>query len=342
MRTPALLILLAAGAGAVATAQPPVTLANADLQTSAASPAAAVRSTGADVAWIAWSEPMVAGDRDVCCFSGDGRSRHGRGCPLEGRTGFTMSDDRPAARPPFERELLVLVRAQRGSATEVRAFSGDCPIDAGKRRLVWLDNVDGDESIRFLRVLVTGRTLDGALPALALHRQAEAGQVLEELAARPGDAREDAIFWLGEARGRSGLEALRRLLAARPDSAARKEIAFAFAQSEQQEALDDLIAMAHHDPSEETRGEALFWLGQHGGERAEGELLRTIQQDAAIELRKKAVFALSQLESGRSTPLLLGVLKSKVPAEIRREALFWLGQSDDPKAQEALEAVLLR
>ena len=58
-------------------------------------------------------------------------------------------------------------------------------------------------------------------------------------------------------------------------------------------------------------------------------------------MRKQAVFALSQLDDGKGTPLLLRLLKETKDKEVRQQALFWLGQSDDPKAQDALEAVLL-
>lgn len=333
--------LLGASCVSVVLAAPPDTLTGARLESSSSSPAATVAASGAEAEWLGWLVPAVAGAGDVCCYAGNGKAWHRRGCSMEKGSGEAVDTSDAGGAAPA-REVVVLVRAERRAVTEVRALSATCPGSFAGRRLIWFEGVDGAESVRFLRGLVTAHLREGAVEALALHADPAADRALEEIAALPGEAREDAIFWLGEARGRSGLGALRKLLLARPDGATRAKIAFALAQSKEGEAVDDLVAMAHSDPSADTRSEALFWLAQRGGERAEAELLRAVDQDAVLEVRKKAVFALSQLDHERATPLLLQVLKGKSPAGIRREALFWLGQSDDPKAQDALEAVLLR
>ncbi len=309
----------------------------------------AIRSAGrAGAAWVAWEVPKVEHQGDVCCYEGwhGGHRPSKRGCRLEGRgsSGFTITDgtDWPAA-PPDDGTLAIYAKVSPNGVEELRSYAGNCPVDAAGKKFTWLDGVDPERSVDLLRALARRMGDDGdrAVSALALHAAPRATQVLEELARGPGEVREKAIFWLGEARGREGFAALQRLRGTHPDVEVLEKIAFALSESPVPEAQRDLLDMARSEPEGEARSKALFWLAQRGGDEAANVIFTASQHDKDADVRKQAVFALSQLEDGKGTPLLLRLLKGTKDREVRQQALFWLGQSDDPKAQDALEAVLL-
>lgn len=311
----------------------------------------AVRSAGrAGAEWVAWEVPRVERQGDVCCFEGwhGGTHPSRRGCSLRGSgaTGVTITGGKEwPATPPDDGTLVVYARLTRDGVDRVRALSGNCPVDAAGTKLVWLDGVDPERSVDYLRDLArdeSGRDDDEAVSALALHAAPRATRVLDELARSPGEVREKAIFWLGEARGREGFAALQRLRGTHPDVEVLEKIAFAFSESPVPEAKRELLDMARAEAQGEARSKALFWLSQGGDAEAAGAIYAAAEHDRDGDVRRQAVFALSQLPDGAGTPLLLRLLKEATDREVRQQALFWLGQSDDPKAQDALEAILLK
>jgi len=308
----------------------------------------AIRSAGrAGAVWVAWEVPKVEHQGDVCCYEGwhGGHRPSKRGCRLEGRgsAGFTITSgtDWPAV-PPDDGTLAIYAKVGPGGVERLQAYAGSCPVDAAGKKLTWLDGVDAERSVDFLSGLARrGDDDDHAVSALALHAAPRATRVLEELSRAPGEVREKAIFWLGEARGKDGFVALQRLRGTHPDTEVLEKIAFALSQSPVPEAKRELLDMAKNEPEGEARSKALFWLSQSGGDEAANAIFTASQHDKDADVRKQAVFALSQLDDGKGTPLLLRLLKETKDREVRQQALFWLGQSDDPKAQDALEAVLL-
>lgn len=325
-----------------------------EVRPSGGDPAAAVKSLGAADTWVAWSVPMVEGQGEACCYTGGsagGRSGR-RGCALEKRGhGLTIqgSDEGSARAAADPGALVIFARLEAGMPREMKVLSESCPMDAGEARVVWLDGVDPARSVDWLK----RQALDGgkrhgagdeALVALALHGDPRADQALAELSApaTPFDVREDAIFWLGQARGRKGYEQLRRILTDETSAKVLEKVAFSLSQCSVPEAGTALENMARRHPDAEVREEAIFWFGQRGDAGVAAKLLGVAQEDADLEVRKKAVFALSQLEDGDGVTPLLQLVRTGREAAIRKEALFWLGQSDDPRAMESLEALLLR
>lgn len=339
-----------------ALAQPPELL-NAQLETAAV--AADLSSTletlvgqsGGPV-WVAWSVPMIDGERSLCCGHWNERGSFKEACRLESsnrRWSFTTTPP-PLARVGSQ-ELAILMRLDKGELGDLRAFSWSCPIDAGGRRVIWLDTVEPGDSVDLLHRVAAGSpplpvsksNVDEALMALALHATPATDAALENLAGQdsPQSAREAAIFWLGEARGRRGYRALDRLLASEPDPDIRSRIAFALSESQEPEASERLMMVGRQDPDAEVRGEALFWLGQEGGQGAVDTLMAAIESDR--EVRGEAIFALSQLPENEGTPLLLEIVRDRSqPASVRQEALFWLAQSEDDRAVDLIAEILRR
>jgi len=300
--------------------------------------------------WVGWAVPMVEGHGEACCYTAalPGARRGPRGCRLEGRDhGLTISGDEISAPQVDSAVLQIFARMEKGSARDMKVVSASCPVDAGALAVVWLDGVEPALSVAWLQeqsLELPKRDGAGALVALALHGDPSADRALAALAgaATPMAVREDAIFWLGQARGRKGYEALRRIMADETSVKILEKVAFSLSQSSVPEAGTALENLARRHPDDRVREEAVFWFGQRGDAGVAPKLLALAQEDADLGVRKKAVFALAQLDDGDGVAPLLQLVRSGREAAIRKEALFWLGQSDDPRAIESLEALLLR
>lgn len=339
-------VLAAVASAAPARAAVPAQLVNAQVETaSGADLSQALRTLSAkgDTVWVGWTVPMVAGQGQVCCYQ-NGRIS---GCKLEGsHSGLTMNS---RAHLLSSEELTVLVRFAAGKATAVRSIDSGCAVEAGGKRLAWLDAVSVAASAAYLEGLAqdgAGRRKDvgnEALVALALHAgdQADAALARMAKAPTPDELREDAIFWLGNARGRFGYQVLSRLAREETDPELLQKVAFALSQSPVPEAQATLVELAERHAHPEVRSQALFWLAQRGGAGVAEIILRAAEHDRSGEVREQAVFALSQLEDGEGVEHLLRLCKTG-SLQARKNALFWLGQSDDPRAMAALEDLLLR
>ncbi|HKY34106.1 MAG TPA: HEAT repeat domain-containing protein [Candidatus Polarisedimenticolia bacterium] len=317
----------------------------------AAEIAALARRDGAS--WVGWTAPMVAGERSMCCFeSWDSRPKGRRGsCRLEKQESFTVNTfDDHAVKLEGDDTFLVMARLKDGEVSRVRAFTMDCVLDAGGRPVTWLTGVPPAESLSWLGSLAgaePGRrardeVAGEATMAIAMHRGEGADRLLASLAEGAADpqAREQAIFWIGSARGRAGYEALRRILKDERSEEMRKKAIFALTQNETPGALEEIVRAAKTDLSAVVRGEAIFWLSQKAGERAAEAITEAIENDPETEVKKKAVFALSQLPAEEGVPRLIELARSHSNAAVRKEAMFWLGQSGDPRALAFFEEIL--
>ena len=309
-------------------------------------------SEGMGARWIAWSVPAVEGHRYLCCRGrGDRLSQRGA-CSLESRDRhFVMSDRQGTNRPAEIQEISVLVRAEGHRVEEVRVYSKSCRLDAGGRSVTWLDSASTEQSVAWLTSLIgaaVGQSdledlADEALMALALHEGSAADRELAAIAGSgPSDSlREEAIFWLGEARGTPGLDVLDHLLEIEKDADIKTHVAFALTLSSAPGAIERLTALGRQDPDPEVRGEALFWLGQEGGAGAADAIRSAVETDSSRDVREQAIFALSQLPDGEGTDLLLEIVRDKSQdASVRQVALFWLAQSEDDRALDLISKLL--
>ncbi len=297
----------------------------------------ALLEQGGGPAWVAYTVPMVAGRRSLCC---GGPSM----CSLErsGDSYVNRGDEGDDAR-----ELRVLLRIEDRRLTEIRAFSSGCRLDAGGLPVYVWQGVEPRQSLDFLVERAKAGSEDaaeGALVAVAHHGDGEANRVLERIARGEEVPRleEEAIFWLGEARGAGGFEVLERLRHDLRDPDSLEQITFALHLSEAAGALPALIDMARTDAHSDVRGTALFWLSQQAGEQATAAIAEAGEEDPDLEVKERAIFALSQLPPGRGVPLLIRYAQTHENREIRQQAMFWLGQSEDLRALDFFEEILLR
>jgi hypothetical protein len=313
------------------------------------------------IAWIGYRAPMVAGQRQMCCYDTiSDATPFGAGvCRLESGSGVSMNTgefrDRNGTRIALEpaTEFLVLARLESGNVSRVRTFTPDCDVDAGGSAVVWLTDVKPDDSIAWLSSLVTSspdagerhdRVARTAVTAIALHNTAAADRMLESFVAptRSEWLRSDTAFWLGSTRGDAGARLLARMIAQDPSDKVREKVTFALSVSNVPAALTMLIATARDDRSTKVRGQALFWLAQKAGKDALATITGAIDNDPDTEVKKKAVFALSQLPKDEGVPKLMEVARNNRNPDVRKQAMFWLGQSHDPRAVTFFEDILLK
>jgi HEAT repeat protein len=307
--------------------------------------------------WAGYAVPEVAGDRILCCGNYNVTDEGVRGrcdnCRLEkGDEGMNVT---PAIDDKIQlegtRRIAVLVRMAQKKINQIRVVSAECTLDAGGRTVIWFTGVNPAESVAWLESLVATekngeherRSVgDAALTAIAMHADGSADRALESFTApgKPAELRKRASFWLGAARGRTGLTVLEKMAKNDPSPEVRGQVAFGFSVSHEPSAVDDLIRMARDDESAHARGQALFWLAQKTGQKATAAITGAIENDPNEEVKNKAVFALSQLPRDEGVPKLIEVAQTNRNPEVRKKAMFWLGQSNDPRALAFFEKIL--
>jgi hypothetical protein len=355
--------LLAAGA---LQAQNQPQIKNAQLETRAVTGGldATVRGIAASQtspAWIGYAVPMTEPKngyhRTMCCGSWNSYGNNCGPCSLESMNGNSMNESDGPTRTggtvhlEGSQTMYVLLRMADHRIGRVRTFTEDCEIDADGLRLVWLADAKAAESVALLEGVVNSANFDesdgrnianGGLSAIAMHNDPAADRALATFAetSRPEKLRSQTAFWLGNARGRAGLDVLKRMAKNDPSEKVREQVTFALSQSSEPGAMDELIRMAKEDSSSRVRGQGLFWLAQRAGQKAAGAITDAIENDPDTEVKKRAVFALSQMPKDEGVPRLIEVAKTNRNPAVRKQAMFWLGQSNDPRALAFFEQVL--
>jgi hypothetical protein len=290
--------------------------------------------------WFAWDVAATPSLGNACCFD---EKFHGCVCRLEAKNqSWGSRDDSPGN----GRERVV-ARWADGSIGRVRSFSTDCELDTGGLPLVHLTSVAAAESVALLEGLArrpAQKRHDNseALAALAYHADRGADEALHRLAAadRPSDDREQAVFWIGQARGEDGARFLAGVAHDDPSPGIRQKAIFSLSQNDGPSAIPAIIDVAKTDRDTEVRSQALFWLAQSGAEEAPKVILARLDEDPSPKVREQAVFAITQLKDSQSVPLLMRIARERRDPEIRRQAIFWLGQSEDPRAIDFFAKIL--
>jgi HEAT repeats len=304
--------------------------------------------------WIGYEVEEIPGRDGDCCNGNFQAGNGGSGTfQLENEHGSNVAGGSGSGDVKLEgaRELMILLRAEKGRVEKIRFLEAACRLDAGGLRLVWLKEAKAPESVAYLSGIVKAGEFssgnhhgmeDEALTAIAQHADGAADRALEGFAAagQPQKLREKASFWMGAARGEAGFKALQKMARTEPDDNVRAQVSFDLFVSKEPAATDEIIRMAREDASPHVRGQALFWLAQKAGQKAEKTITGAIADDPDTEVKKKAVFALSQMPKDEGVPRLIEVAEKNKNPEVRKQAMFWLGQSGDPRALAFFEKVL--
>jgi hypothetical protein len=234
-------------------------------------------------AWIGYRTPMIAGQRQMCCYDSIAAAGSCCGmCRLESGGGVTMtSADTPdrASRIVLEppTDVVVLARLEQGTVTRIRTFTPDCDIDGSAMPIVWLEKVPAAESVAWLTALARSggtreresRVVRPAIGALALHPDRSALTTLISLARDDSrrEARNQALFWLSQRAGQEAVAAIGSAIDD-PDTDVKKRAVFALSQLPRDEGIPLLIQLARTNRNAEVRKQAMFWLGQSRDARA--------------------------------------------------------------------------
>jgi len=189
--------------------------ANVTDMTTITNPAKAIKATQGQ--WLAFSLPVLEGTRSPCCWKGRWNNMGEAGCSLKTshQSYGTRSDS------PLADNVIVYSEIRKGQVHSLRVVGESCPVEGNGAQVNWIGSVGEDAGLDWLgavaRAQEADRVGDSALYALALHRDKDASKRLYSLAKETGgDLSEEAIFWLGEARGEEGFEMLKKLLADLP------------------------------------------------------------------------------------------------------------------------------
>ncbi len=185
---------------------------------------AAIAAAAAEPTWVGWKETASAAMGNSCCWYqwDDGPGQ--RGCPVEPAMTDANGNTIPAPRPQFAAptgparleagtEVLVLLRIVDKHVERVRTYSDDCPLDAGNRKVYWLDDVPTTDSVKYLESLISlkeqagvpndlrRRLNSGAISAIGLHRDGSTDALIT-LARQSQDtsARSTAFNMLGRSK----------------------------------------------------------------------------------------------------------------------------------------------
>lgn len=308
----------------------------------ATDPAETIRKAGDG--WVAFEFPAIEGTRSPCCWKGQWHPGGEFGCSLE----QDQHSYGTRSNAPPEDTIVAYTRIDVGRVTKLMVVGRQCPMDTGGQAVDRVTDTDDGDMLNWLESLArNGREDDVnhlSLWAMALHASDAASDRLHTLASETnGDLAEEAIFWLGEARGPVGYEALEDLLDELPTGDTRRHINFALSQNASDEAAALLSSIARSDRDPEQRGDALFWMAQEYPADAQELILDVITNEDDQETLETAVFALSQLPSDIAGPKLLEIAKDEsLPREARRQALFWLAHEGDEASVTALTEMLTR
>jgi hypothetical protein len=277
--------------------------------------------------WMAYTVPMVPRHGSMC-----GDDSQNRKVYLEGPDTMVM-----------------LFRFENRALERVRTSTLNCQFDGGGLPVVLLTGVTPAQHIELLASLLPKVAqgerrghMDGIVSGIALTRDGSADRVLEGLLApsQTDAVREKAMFWMAEARGRVGFEAVKKVLESDASDRMREKATFDITLSREPGMVPALVQSAKTDKTPKVRSQALFWLAHKAGHEQSAVILEAARQDPDAHVRKQAVFALQQIPHGEGIPILIQLVRGSSDAEVRKQAMFWLGQSKDPQATKFFADVL--
>jgi HEAT repeat protein len=249
----------------------------------------------------------------------------------------------------LRRKAVFIVSQKRGGETEdilLDVARNDPDSEVRQQAVFWLSQVGSDRAVTAIDSILRGATdpelQDKAIFALSQIQQPRAAQILREYAANErasDEAREKAIFWLGQQHSQENAAFLRGLYAKLAGEELKEKVIFSLSQmggADNGRWLMD-IALNEREPVE-MRKKALFWVGQTGGNLDQlAALYDRIQNQ---EMKEQLIFVYSQRHEAAALDQLIRIAKTEQDKELRKKAIFWLGQSHDPRAAQVLLEII--
>jgi hypothetical protein len=229
---------------------------------------AATVKAQAEPAWIGYSVPALNSEQSG---RNDGWSER---CRLEQQRvdPATNSPVQGPIRLEPATTVMVLVRVQANEIRRVRSVSGDCQVDAGGLAVYWLGDVSPAQSVEFLTTLLrdaTRENSEGALSAIALHRDSAAAAAILDLAKNGSSRmRQRALFWIAQRAEAHAGAIITQAIENDRDAGVKKSAVFALSRLPRDEGVPLLIKLARSHTDPVVRKQAMFWLGQSNDPRA--------------------------------------------------------------------------
>ncbi len=206
-------------------------------------------------------------------MAGRGNERPGRRGMLEGSGARGNWNDGRYDGGHSDR-LFILFRAENAQIGKIRIANGNATLDAGGLPVIWIDDVQGGQSVRLLEGFLEDSrddTRNQALVAIALQDDPESATALVRAAhGNPsGHIRGQALFWLAQKTSHKiAAEAIENAIENDPETDVKRQAVFALSQMPAEEGVPRLIAVARTNRNREVRKQAVFWLGQSRDPRA--------------------------------------------------------------------------
>ena len=294
--------------------------------------------------WSRWSVPLQPGVQAPCCWKlRGGHADPTRGCVLDDADGGMIISDREPV--PAGERLWVYVKRKDGQTQSVRSFGSSCPVRS-ETPVATLVEPTAAQSVAYLQAQrdAGGRRVgDETLTAIAFHGDPSATAALIAASDAPGSqqGREQALFWLGQARGEEGLPHILQVASGDPSARIRTHGLFVLSQSKLPAAREALRERTQHDSDAKVRSQGLFWLAQVDDAQALPLGLALLADPAQSRSHDETVFALSQLPDGKGEDALITLVEGDYPRKVKKQALFWLGQSGSDRALRYLDRLLV-
>ena len=208
------------------------------------------------------------------CGSGNSIHHGGGGRTTWGDNGWNSSRDVEWDNDCSHGPARVVIDRSRGESTALRFYVGGRWRPAGGD-VVDLGMVPAREAANYLVALASsdrGKVGSKAVFPATIADSAEIWPALLRLARNPDvprEARNQSVFWLGQAAGEAAGAGLSGLVVdGDVDREIREQAVFALSQRPKDESVPALIKIARTNRNPEIRKKAMFWLGQSRDPRA--------------------------------------------------------------------------
>ena len=290
--------------------------------------------------WAFYEVDMEPNNGMPCCYQKSGK----QGCDLSKRKNYwgathdSKSDDSDTLR--------VFYQWDGKAVSDLFIAGSECPVAVGNSVLTEIAQVSSKQSAQFLNQLVNNARRDrinsSALAALANHKGSDAQNALQKLTrSNNQETRENAIFWMGQARNAAGFEFLDELLSdSSVDGNSKERAIFALSVNSDKRADQKLLSIAEKHGNQELRGKALFWLAQDSNKEALPLIKKILKQKNNEDLIDKTVFSLAEFKSQEARDLLKDIALQHQSSYVRSKAIFWLSQDRDEEAYDVLMKIV--
>ena len=245
----------------------------------------------------------------------------------------------------LRRKAVFIISQKRTDETEdilLGAARSDPDAEVREQAVFWLSQVGSERAVSALDSILHSspdpELQNKAIFALSQISGTRAGQILRDFAERGGassDARQSAIFWLGQQHTPENAAFLRSLYTRLTDDDLKERVIFSLSQMGSDESARWLLDVAQNEREPvEMRKKALFWAGQTGA--AISDLARLYDRTSNEEIKEQLIFVFSQRHESDAVDKLIDIAKRDSNPDLRKKAVFWLGQSQDPRARQVL------